>query len=197
MSDHAPVAPAGSEPLTPTPLPGLVGPAVVDFLVRYCRLRQASGAFGYNDQVRESQFIYGDPAFDTLLEDVAPTASEFVGTRLLPTYSYVRLYERGQELRPHRDRPACEFSVTVHLGSSEPVNWPMWCRIGKGEPVAVHQSPGDGLLYEGPRTLHWRDPFAGEWHLQAFLHYVAADGPHCDQALDGRPALGLPRRQAG
>jgi hypothetical protein len=36
---------------------------------------------------------------------------------MLPTYSYARIYANGDELKKHRDRPACEVSVTLHLGS--------------------------------------------------------------------------------
>jgi hypothetical protein len=41
---------------------------------------------------------------------------------------------------------------------------------------------------------HWRLPYDGEEQMQAFLHYVDADGPYKDWALDKRPILGLVKK---
>jgi hypothetical protein len=59
---------------------------------------------------------YGDPAFDGLLEYLRPRVQDQCGLRLLPTYSYFRMYKHGDVLRRHRDRPACEISVTLNIG---------------------------------------------------------------------------------
>ena len=40
------------------------------------------------------------------------------GLELLPTYSYARIYKKGDILKRHKDRPSCEISATINLGSN-------------------------------------------------------------------------------
>ncbi|MGB3674175.1 MAG: hypothetical protein WA988_07035 [Candidatus Nanopelagicales bacterium] len=44
---------------------------------------------------------------------------------VLPTYSFARTSMEVQELTRHSDRPECQYSVTVHLGSSDEKPWPV------------------------------------------------------------------------
>ena len=37
------------------------------------------------------------------------------GLKLVPTYSYTRLYRKGNILQRHKDRPSCEISTTLNL----------------------------------------------------------------------------------
>ena len=131
---------------------------------------------------------YGDPAFDGLLEYLRCSVQDYCGLRLLPTYSYFRMYKRGDVLARHRDRPACEISVTLNIGQKPLEPWPIHVQ-GEGEPRSVELKPGDGLLYRGTELLHWRDAYQGEALVQVFLHYVDRDGPHAGQKFDGRPSL--------
>jgi hypothetical protein len=91
-------------------------------------------------------------------------------------------------LRRHRDRPACEISVTLNIGQKPLDPWPIYVQ-GEGEPHGAELKPGDGLLYRGIEPFHWRDAYRGEALVQVFLHYVDRDGPHADQKFDGRPSL--------
>lgn len=184
---------AATAPASHVVLPGLVEPALVAFLTDYAEVVAGAGGFRDDPQVRGSSSRHGDAAFDTLLARLAPTVSRHVGAPCLPSYSFVRRYGTGQELVPHTDRGACEHSLTVHLAADGDEPWPIWLRHGRDEPVRIVQAPGDALLYRGTEALHWRDPFPGRWHLQLFLHYVAADGPHRQEVLDGRSALGTTR----
>ena len=34
------------------------------------------------------------------------------GLQLIPTYSYARIYKKGDILKRHKDRPSCEISTT-------------------------------------------------------------------------------------
>ena len=131
---------------------------------------------------------YGDPAFDGLLEYLRPRVEDHSGLRLLPTYSYFRMYKRGDVLKRHRDRSACEISVTLNIGQQPLAPWPIYLQ-GEGEPCGAELKPGDALLYRGIDLLHWRESYLGSQHFQVFLHYVDRDGPHTDQKFDGRPSL--------
>jgi hypothetical protein len=120
--------------------------------------------------------------FETLLERSWPIMEEIVGEELIPTYSYARLYSNGDELKPHKDRPACEVSVTVQLGRSHNYAWPIYMG-NKRFDIAE----GDAVLYKGCDVEHWRnvcDGPEGYYSGQAFLHYVRKNGQYADEFGD-------------
>ena len=57
---------------------------------------------------------YGDVAFDTLLELLRPHVEKAAGTKLIPTYTYARVYTKGNILPRHKDRKSCEISSTLN-----------------------------------------------------------------------------------
>lgn len=139
-------------------------------------------------QVANAPVAYADPRLDALLERVRGAVERATGLELWPTYSYLRVYERGNLLQAHRDRPACEISMTVNLGMSADEPWPIWIAGPMGI-AAVELNPGDGLIYRGCDCFHWREPFAGEQLVQVFLHYVDRNGPNAEWKFDKRPCL--------
>lgn len=176
-------------------LPALLEPPLVDFFWSYVHTKFASRLLSAADrQVPNAPSNYGDPAFDGLLEYIRGRIEERSGLRLLPTYSYFRLYGRGSVLSRHRDRPACEISVSLNIGQIPPEPWPIYVE-GTSGPFGALLAPGDGLLYRGIDCFHWREPFQGTRLIQAFLHYVDRDGPHATQKFDGRKTLMRPRER--
>ena len=97
-----------------------------------------------------------------------------MGERVLPTYCYARVYYKGAILERHTDRPSCEVSVTLNLGSDK--EWPIFIRTPEGEEVSVTLGPGDAMLYYGCDAEHWRERFDGICCNQVFLHYVKSRG---------------------
>lgn len=143
-------------------------------------------------QVAKSVGIYGDPAFDTLMLMSLPLVEEVVGKKLLPTYTYARIYFNGAELLPHTDRDECEHSVSLCLGGNADLLWPLWFKNEDNDPEYVAMSESDAVIYSGNKVHHWRDAFEGETQFQVFMHYVEAEGEHKDQLFDTRPYIGLP-----
>src|SRR5262249_6462649 len=94
-------------------------------LYRYVCRRAEAGTMIHDSQVGEAWSAHGDIFTDGLLEDFLPVAEEISRLRLLPTYSYFRVYERGHLLAKHTDRPACEISLTVCLGCRTDTPWPL------------------------------------------------------------------------
>ena len=144
-------------------------------------------------QIPNTYSLYGDIVMDTLLEKVKLTMEKETGLQLIETYSYARIYKKGDELKRHKDRPSCETSCTLNLGGDE---WPIFLEPsgeeGK-EGVKVLLNPGDMLIYEGCNLEHWREPFEGNNCGQVFLHYNNVNGEFAEQnKYDGRPFLGLP-----
>jgi soluble cytochrome b562 len=103
---------------------------------------------------------------------------------VFPTYSYIRLYKHEAVLQHHKDRPACEISVTVHLGS-DGHEWPLGVKKPNGEEVTLVLKPGQAMVYFGCIAEHWReDKYKGNDYGQVFLHYVLAEGKCWEHFFD-------------
>jgi hypothetical protein len=159
------------------------------FLYDYVRERAASGALATNDkQVPGTPVDYGDPVMEKVLAGLVPTLEAATGLALYPTYSFYRLYKRGDQLARHQDRPSCEISVSVNLGQRPGRPWPLWISGPQGA-TGVELAPGDAVLYHGVECEHWREPFEGEHVAQVFLHYVDQAGPYQEWKFDKRESL--------
>ena len=142
-----------------------------------------------DEQVPGSYAKYSDRLMETLLVKTIDVMQKKTGLKLVPTYSYTRLYRKGNILRRHKDRPSCEISTTLNLGGD---NWPIFIdptgsnniiderksihKPGAPKGVKVDLKPGDMLIYSGCELEHWREPFEGQLCGQVFLHYNHADG---------------------
>ena len=141
-----------------------------------------------DEQCPLSFAVYGDEEFETVLEHLAHLLSVTLGKEVLPTYCYARLYQKGEVLKKHSDRPSCEISITVTLDhDTGSVIWP----INMGSPKNLFIEKGDGVVYQGCDIEHWRDEYKGEWQTQAFFHFVDAEGEHKDHAFDKRGKLNV------
>lgn len=135
---------------------------------------------------------YSPIAGEALLLQCQPAFEAITGRDLIPAYAFWRIYERGAELRRHKDRNACEVSASLPIYSvpaDDP--WPIHVQDLQGTESGVALDPGDAILYQGCRIPHWREPLTGERQYQVFLHYVIAGGEHADRAFDGRDGLRL------
>ena len=101
---------------------------------------------------------------------------DIVGERLYPTYSFMRCYNEGSYLPMHTDRPACEVSVSIHLGSDKP--WEFTIEDPDENPASVILEQGDAVIYLGCVGNHGRKGnYDGDHYIQIFLHYVRSRGP--------------------
>jgi len=121
---------------------------------------------------------YDNESMNRLMLMIKPKVESLYGKRLHPTYTMYRIYKEGMELAPHKDRPACEVSVTITLGYRCEYLWPMYV---DGVPYAT--DIGQGVIYKGCDQLHWRDPlkrvsedFEDTTWVQLFVHYIEAGG---------------------
>lgn len=160
-----------------------------DSLVKHMFDLYLEGKLVKDDQCPLSDSVYGDPIFDDLLQKFAKPIGDHLGKTLLPTYTYCRIYRTGEVLKKHKDRPACEVSATMTLGFDAKHLWKIYFDEQKEIPVDLQI--GEMAVYAGCDILHWRPAFKGNWHVQVFFHYVDANGPHTDHAIDGRSNFGV------
>ena len=179
----------------------------VDWMMKNNKLNAYNPFIGRRDdqQVPGAYSKYADWVMETLLVYMIPIMKAKTGLELVPTYSYTRLYEKGNILRRHKDRPSCEISTTLHLGGDE---WPIFLdpsgqtfvideykqihKPGAPKGVKVNLKIGDMLIYSGCELEHWREPFEGNICSPVFLHYNHAKGPYAKTNLfDKRPMLGV------
>jgi len=132
-------------------------------------------AFFRDPQCPKSLAMYDFRWFVELLIDKIPFMSEVLEEPMFPTYSYARIYANGEVLEKHKDRHACEVSVTLHL-DSDGTEWPIWFTKPNGEQVSCNLKLGQAVIYLGMTSEHWRDAFQGQEYGQVFLHYVRGRG---------------------
>ena len=194
---------------------------LANFIFNYFLLKRDAVKFMYKNNIHSESSIlgtwkdkqipntfscYGDFVMDTLLMKVLPVMKEETGLELIPTYSYARLYKKGDILKRHKDRPSCEISTTINLGGDP---WSIFIdgtgantvideykqihKPNAPEGTKVLLDPGDMLVYSGCELEHWREPFEGQVCGQVFLHYNHRNGPFADKnKFDKRPLLGVP-----
>ena len=101
-----------------------------------------------DEQVPETYSHYSDIAMETLLKGLKPFMEDVTGLKLYETYSYARIYKKGDVLKRHKDRYSCEVSTTLNLGGD---NWPIYLEPSgeegkEGQKISLTQ--GDMLIYK-------------------------------------------------
>ena len=140
--------------------------------------------FRRDEQCPKSIAIYDYRPFTELLVEKIPYISEKMGELMFPTYCYSRVYKKGEVLEKHTDRPACEISITLHLGGDH--SWPIWFTKPDGSTVSYDLKPGQAVMYQGIVSEHWRNAFKGKEYGQVFLHYVKSQGNNWMHYFDKR-----------
>jgi len=197
-----------------------IDPKIAEFAMNYLMMKRQvartmfdtrfispyTSEFGvWNDeQVPDTYSHYSDIAMDTLLLKTQSVMEKNTGMSLIPTYSYARIYKKGDVLHRHKDRFSCEISTTMNLGGDD---WPIYIEpnpkkggVKSGQYKSdmtdgkkVNLKPGDMLVYKGNLCEHWREAFEGEDCGQVFLHYNNAKTKGAnDNIYDNRIHLGLP-----
>ena len=156
----------------------------------YCQIKHSWNYTDFDDvqtSLGETAF-YGDTIMETLLKIKTKTFEKAIGKKILPTYSFWRMYNKFSTLRRRKDRPSCEITASINLGGCG-TEWPL---IIEGKSFNI--KPGDAVVYHGAKLEHWRDEFQGDAQAQVFFHWVYADGPEKGRIFDTRKDLGDPSR---
>jgi hypothetical protein len=175
-----------------TTIRSLVRGPILEKLAAHADRRVACGNFLADNQVPGAPAVGYDPVMDKLLVLLQPVIENLTSLQLFWTYSYFRVYRRGDALKRHTDRPSCEITLSLNLAYEGGEPWPLWVQ-GRNGPAALTLGPGDAALYRGIECAHWREPLKGERCVQVFLHYVDQNGPYAEWKYDKRgDLLGMP-----
>tara|TARA_Y100000592_G_scaffold44229_1_gene70102 strand:- start:9236 stop:10354 length:1119 start_codon:yes stop_codon:yes gene_type:complete len=133
---------------------------------------------------------YMNPDHVALLSEKTKFLNKLFGTKVVPSYCYSRVYRSGTHLGRHKDRPACEVSLSVHLyGTKE---WAFGIVDKDGKDIEVVLQPGDAIIYDAPYAEHWRPPFPGnddDVYVQTFQHYVFLNGKFENEIFDKKNSV--------
>lgn len=179
----------------------IIPPLLAEFCSKYLQMKKANyrvlkdsryispfnNDHGYyiDPQVPNTYAIFGDQAMETLFHYIKPALEKVTKLKLVETYAYARVYKKGDILKKHTDRSACEVTTTLNLGGDL---WPIYVSNKK-----FVLKPGDILAYKGCELKHWREPFEGNMCVQVFHHFNNKTNSKVEiNQYDSRPMLGLP-----
>lgn len=160
----------------------------------------------FTDEHCFEAYVYDYPPQAMFLWALTPWMQALTGKRLAPTGSYFRVYRKGDICKLHADRFAAEHAITLTLGYSDGIKWPLWISeeqmearldgrsaaefVPEGKKMSFFKAPmepGDAVIYQGMKHIHGRmDPNPNAWSAHVFLNWVDADGPFAKEAFDGR-----------
>ena len=145
-------------------------------LKQYCLLKVDEG-FKDDEQAPVCPSYGRDPLMHVFLKEKLPLMENVTGLELLKSYAYWRYYIYGSVLKTHKDREACEISVTACIHKTH--NWPIhmnknWIEIEEG----------DAVVYMARELSHGRKKFEGDGCAQVFFHYVDKHGSLTEHEYD-------------
>jgi hypothetical protein len=164
------------------PIKGLLEPKLARVIHKTLLLQQWRRECFRDNHIPTAASLTNSALTDALLLELRPRIEAIAASSLVPTYSYARVYFHGDTMVRHRDRGACEVSVSIHL-ARDGGDASLWFQPD----AKVELEPGDGAVYLGCETHHWRERFTGNTKGQLFLHYVVTNGAFATHYFDGRP----------
>ena len=164
-------------------IPKILSGELLDFIgIHAYNKARIEGINPDDDQIPNTPSFYGDYVMENLSDFLLPKIESAIGMKLLPTYTFFRVYKAGDILEKHRDRPSCEISISMSLRKRGKI-WPIYINN-----TDIMLEEGDAVLYKGCEVDHWREAYTeGTKLAQVFLHYVDANGPYTEWKNDKFP----------
>eukprot|EP01013_Petalomonas_cantuscygni_P031076 TRINITY_DN57212_c0_g1_i1.p1 TRINITY_DN57212_c0_g1~~TRINITY_DN57212_c0_g1_i1.p1 ORF type:complete len:536 (+),score=68.69 TRINITY_DN57212_c0_g1_i1:129-1736(+) len=154
----------------------------------------AGGHLPFKDPQAIRYTSYNDPIARFMMASHRRVPERVLDMPIKPTYTYFGGYVGSEhsELKPHTDRPQCEYSMSFVVDvdpfaascpiglNPHPVGTHNLQLTGAAEDsglpadaVYAHMRPGDALVFKGRHLVHWRQPIPpGVNCSNVFLHYV-------------------------
>lgn len=182
---------------------------ILSLCYQYCLIKYSNISLKRFDTQANS--IIGenyDYLMETILDMSTSVIEKNVGKKLWPTYSYLRIYDRGADLPVHKDRYSCEYTVALVLGC-DPIDRPYEIFIGEEDNTSDYKyydefkrfnrykidykfpmSPNNALIFKGRDKSHWREYCEHDHYITVFIHYVDQEGPYAKYKFDRRKCIG-------
>lgn len=115
---------------------------------------------------------------------LTPLMEQVVGVKLVPTYSFLRIYQHGDVCLVHRDRPDCQHNISLMIDSSDGLAWNIEIATVDFDEKAIaptfgetpyqtfSMNVGDGLIYSGARRHGRLSPNPNRWSAHVFLNWM-------------------------
>ncbi len=175
----------------------------------YCLIKYSNKKnFILDSQTSSLVTEHGDYLMETIMDLSTPVVEQNVGKKLWPTYSFFRIYDKGSDLPIHIDRPSCEYTVALCLGS-DPEDIPYEIFVGEKDENSDYKyfdenrkltrlkidgkfpmQKNNALIFKGMDKLHWREICEHDNFITVFLHYVDQEGDYKEYKYDKRKMLG-------
>jgi hypothetical protein len=146
---------------------------------------------GYFGKDRTSLNGYGDACADAVMYVIREKIEKHVGMELVPGFSFVRHYKKGDSVGRHLDRGANQINTTTTITMD--TDWPIEFqhKFG-GKKYLLKNKPGVGVAFWGMEMEHWRYKYTGESQVQLIAGFVIKGGefdtPQFRFDGHGRPA---------
>ncbi|MGH7784550.1 MAG: hypothetical protein ACREO5_12000, partial [Candidatus Binatia bacterium] len=168
----------------------------------YYRKYVANGFMPFEDGQSLRYYQHNEPLARVFHKNLTKLMCHVIGEEVVPSYVYAASYVEHADLKPHTDRPQCEFSISFQVdyqpepdehrspwglflwkpdfGNDQPVEYfshefPAASQAEDTNP-AVYLASGDGLIYKGRELIHYRYPLgSGHTSTSLFFHYVPRD----------------------
>jgi hypothetical protein len=114
-------------------------------------------------QVNGSLSRYNHPKYKFIQNQIRLILQDILQEELYNTYYFDRFYFEGQRLIRHKDRDACEISVSVQISTNSLIPWSFCIQNLEGKEVSADINDGWGILYMGCELEHWRDPLQSRY----------------------------------
>lgn len=149
--------------------------------------------FSFNDRlVVQNSFSYYSSSFtESLLVMLQPLIEDQLKIKLLPSYSYMRIYYKNAVLKKHLDKDSCEYSATICIKCDPDNPWDIYFENTDLSFTRIALNEGDMAIYKGNEIKHWRTLCPYDKHMQIMLHYVDKNGPYSNLKYNQRTMLGL------
>ena len=107
-------------------IPKILSKELLDFIGIYAYNRaRIEGVQSIDNQVPNTPSFLYDYIMENLSDFLLPRIESIIGMKLLPTYTYFRVYKAGDILEKHTDRPSCEISISLCLRKKGNI-WPIY-----------------------------------------------------------------------
>ena len=183
---------------------------VLNILHSYCIMKYSNKTnFEVDSQTSSLISEHSDPLMETILDLTTPVVEQNLNKKLYPTYSFLRIYDKGSDLPIHKDRPSCEYTVALCLGS-DPAEKPYEIFVGEVDETSDYKyfdskgnfnkykinykypmKPNNALIFKGMDNIHWREICEHDHFITVFLHYVDQEGEFKEYKYDKRSMLGV------